>query len=343
MPLKIVTIESLAALEAFGPEWHALWQRDPAATPFHSPDWLLPWTRHLWGGGRLRIMAVRDGRELVALVPLFFWGYGGRPEIIQASFLGAGITDYLGIIAVPGFEIAGARLVFERLADIHDEWNLCDLEELRPGSPLLRAELPPGLAGRDAPAGVCPVMALPGSVEELLAGLQPKFRRNVRVAEERLLYDGAEFVPGQPRDTEEFMRALFRLHAARWQERSESGMLAGDALQRFHLEAAARLGRHDLLRLFAIRLDGEIIAVQYNLRRGHRVYCYLSGFDPAHARNSPGAALLAFAIRSALEEGAKEVDFLRNREEFKYHWGAADRVNRRLILSHSAVDVRDVA
>src|SRR5205085_509509 len=135
----------------------------------------------------------------------------------------------------------------------------------------------------------------------------------------------------------------FHLHAARWRERREPGMFATDALQQFHLDAADRLARQDLLRLYALRSGGEIVAVQYNLRRDGRVYYYLSGFDPAYARDSPGAALLAFAIRSAIEEGATTFDFLRNREEFKYQWGARDRVNRRLLLSHSIVYARDVA
>ena len=188
------------------------------------------------------------------------------------------------------------------------------------------------------------MLALPATIDELHAGLQPKFRRNLRVAEDRLRRTAPSSCPRQPQDTAEFMRALFRLHAARWQERSEPGMLA----------------------------DGRAATVPSRCRRapGHaRPFCgcppsacaarssrcsttcgattaciaYLSGFDPAHARNSPGAALLAFAIRSALEEGATEIDFLRKREEFKYQWGARDRVNRRLILSHSAADVRDVA
>ena len=50
-----------------------------------------------------------EGRNLVALAPLFFWGYGRNPEVIRVSFLGAGITDYLGMVAAPGFELAGAQ------------------------------------------------------------------------------------------------------------------------------------------------------------------------------------------------------------------------------------------
>jgi CelD/BcsL family acetyltransferase involved in cellulose biosynthesis len=341
LPLSLDVIDSLDRLEAIEPEWRDLWQRDSAATPFEGPDWLLPWTRHVWGGGALRIVAVREGARLAALAPFFLWG--GQNQTIRMSFLGAGITDHLGMIAEPASGIAAARLVFDYLAETRDEWHSCDLEELRGSSPLLRAELPPALAARQAPSSVCPVLPLPRSMDGLLDTLSPKFRKNLRQAETRLAREGAVFRTVAPEGVEDAMRALFRLHAARWQERREPGMLAAESLQRFHLEAAARLARSGLLRLNTLRLDDQIIAVQYNLWRDGRLFYYLSGFDPGHARRSPGAALLAWTIRAAIAEGALEVDFLRHREAYKYQWGARDRLNRKLLVSPSAAYARDVA
>jgi CelD/BcsL family acetyltransferase involved in cellulose biosynthesis len=219
---------------------------------------------------------------------------------------------------------------------------VCDLDELRPGSALLRTELPPGLVARQAPCGVCPALALPKSMERLLAGLSPKFRKNLRQSESRLRRMGVEFRTARPDEVAETMRELFRLHAARWRERGQRGMLAKAAVQRFHLDAAARLAREGLLRLNVARLDGATIAVQYNLWRNGRLYYYLSGFDPALARLSPGAAILAWSVAAAIAEGGVELDFLRNREEYKYHWGARDRVNRKLLVSHTAC-AREVA
>jgi len=343
MSLRVETIENVDGLEAIESEWRELWRRDTAATPFEAPEWLLPWTRHVWGGGKLRAIAVRDGRGLAGLAPLFLWGFGKAPAITRVSFLGAGVTDHLGMLADPEVAVAAARLVFERLAAIRDEWHVCDLEELRSGSALLRTELPPRLSGLQSPCGVCPVLTLPASMDELWASLTPKFRKNLRQAEARLRRNGAEFLTARPDEVGETMGALFRLHAARWRERGEAGVLASDALQRFHLDAAERLARSGLLRLNAIRLGGEIIAAQYNLWRNGRLYYYLSGFNPAQARYSPGAVLLAWSIGSAIAEGGVEVDFLRNREDYKYQWGARDRVNRKLLVSHSAAYARDVA
>src|SRR5437764_11448317 len=123
VPLNIDSLESLEALQAIEPEWRALWERDHAATPFQGPDWLLPWTKWLWGGGKLRIFTVRSGPELVALAPLFLWGYGSRPEMIRVSLLGAGISDHLGMVAAPEFELEAARLVLERLVGMSDHWH----------------------------------------------------------------------------------------------------------------------------------------------------------------------------------------------------------------------------
>jgi CelD/BcsL family acetyltransferase involved in cellulose biosynthesis len=180
-------------------------------------------------------------------------------------------------------------------------------------------------------------------MDTLLEDLSPKFRKNLRQAESRLRRLGAEFVTASPESAPEFLEALFRLHAARWREKREPGMLRGEAVRRFHLEAARRLAEQGLLRLHAIRLGGATIAVQHNLWHRRRLSYYLSGFDPAQARYSPGAVLLGWSIRAALAEGAVEVDFLRHREPYKYQWGARDRVNRRLLVAHSAACVRDVA
>jgi CelD/BcsL family acetyltransferase involved in cellulose biosynthesis len=291
----------------------------------------------------LRVLAVRDGGRLVALAPLFLWGFGGRPPLVRVSLLGAGISDHAGMVARPLYELPAARAVFDHLVETASDWHVCEWEELRPGSPLLRAEPPARLLVTQAPSSVCPFLPLQGSMDALLGGLSPKFRKNLRQAESRLRRMGAEFVTASAENAGEFLAALFRLHAARWREKSEPGMLRGDAVRQFHLEAARRLMRQGLLRLNAIRLEGAIVAVQHNLWHRRRLSYYLSGFDPAHARYSPGAVLLGWSIRTAIAEGGVEVDFLRHREPYKYQWGARDRVNRRLLVAHSATYARDVA
>src|SRR3974377_16939 len=97
-------IEVLDSLEPPRHEWTELCRRS-AATPFQSPQWLIPWTRHLFGGGEIWIVAMRDGGKLVGIAPLFRWGAHER----RVSFLGAGVSDYGGLVCAPGLERGCAR------------------------------------------------------------------------------------------------------------------------------------------------------------------------------------------------------------------------------------------
>jgi CelD/BcsL family acetyltransferase involved in cellulose biosynthesis len=329
--LDLEVLESTQALADIDPAWRELWCRDPAATPFHSPDWLLPWTRHLWGGGRMRTLALFMDSRLVALAPLFFWGYNRQPESICISFLGSGITDYLGMIAEPEFATTAARSVFDWLAKQRRDWDVCDLQELRGGSPLLMCEAPGDLRPEIEECSACPVAAAPVSMEELEARLPGAFRHNLHTAENRLHKEGDfAFVRDAP---DELIPALFRLHETRWREREEAGMFGTDSLRAFHCESIRALMRSGVARLHGLRVAGQIVAVQYNLLARAVCYLYLSGFDPRFAKFSPGMLLLRESIRCAIEEGARELDFLRHREQFKYRWGAADRVNYTLRIT----------
>lgn len=318
------TLESLTALE---PEWSALWAQDGRATPFQHPAWLLPWTRNLWGGGNLLVLAMRAQRRLVGMAPLFLWGYGSQPETVRVSWLGAGITDYTDLLAASGYEQACAAAMLARLREHAATWHVCALEELPPGSPLLELRLPA------EPCSVCPVARLPESIEQHLAACDSKFRTDLRRAENRLKRAGTlEFIRADESTAGELMDHLFRLHAHRWQERGEAGVLVTQRLQQFHRETAAALLRAGMLRLYGLRLNGECIAVQYNIATPRAAYAYLAGFDPAWRKDSPGAVLLKHSLADAIAEGIREFDFLRQPEAFKYSWGALDRVNSKITL-----------
>jgi CelD/BcsL family acetyltransferase involved in cellulose biosynthesis len=343
--LHIEELTSLAAAEAFEPEWRQLWERSPDATPFHSPDWLVPWLRHLWGGGRLCLLVARSGGgRAVAAAPFFFWGYGQRPEIIRVSLVGSGISDYLGMLAEPESARAAAAAVWNALGKRACEFHVCDLQELAPACPLLHAPVPEHFHLDEAPSGTCPVLSLPARYEDLVGRLPGKFRTDLRRASNRLRAAGTvEFLRASANDLEQHLSTLFRLHAERWETRRQHGVLSTERLQSFHRDAAGRLQSRGVLRLYSLRLDGLTIAVQYNFLAGRRSYAYLAGFCPEVAKLSPGAVLLAHSIEQAIGEGACEFDFLRKGEAFKYQWGAADRVNRRLLVTRAATRCREVA
>jgi CelD/BcsL family acetyltransferase involved in cellulose biosynthesis len=321
-PMPAVEVDEVTtsgALKALSPAWDGLWRRAPAAAPFQSPAWLLPWWREI-GDGDLRVLvAYRVGR-LVGLLPMYLQHGGGK-----LLPLGIATSDYLdGVFeADEAGPVAGAMLRW--LTDRRD-WRRCELHPLRSGSPLLEAPAPPGCSDEVVEFEPCLVVEIPPGAQDLDRVLPRKIRANLRYFHRRADEAGRiSFETATAATLAEFLDALFRLHDARWRQLEQPGVLADPAIRRFHRAAAPLLLRAGLLRLHALRLEERIIAVMYALHVGRRTYLYVCGFDPEFPTLSPGTLIFGHSIAHAIGEGAREVDFLRGRERYKYFWGARER------------------
>lgn len=313
-----------AALTTLLPEWWALWRADPRATPFQSPAWLVPWWRHR-SGAPLLLLTVRTGRDgrLVGLLPLFRWDSPHGPRLVP---LGAGISDYLDGLFADGYGPAAAVAILARLAgDPADDAALL-LDQLRPESPLATAAAPPGWREQCRDACPCPVLELPAPPADWTSALSRSMRQNLRTYRHRLDRVGrARFVRAEPGSVAAALDVLFELHAARWRERGEAGMLADAGVAAFHREAAPAMAEAGLLRLHLLLLDERPIAAAYGFAAKNATFYYLGGFAPELAALGPGTLVVGHMIAEAAAEGARTFDFLRGRELYKYRWGAADR------------------
>jgi CelD/BcsL family acetyltransferase involved in cellulose biosynthesis len=319
--LEIEEVATCAGLEALAPAWHDLWRRAPGATPFHSPVWLIPWWREI-GGGDLRVLVARQDERMVGLLPMYLQHDGEGGKLLP---LGIAISDYLDGVFEEGMGVLAAEAMLRHLAD-RDDWRRCELHPLRAGTPLLAARMSAGCADEILAFEPCLVVEIPPGARELKDVLPSKIRYNLghfrrraeRIGEVRFETATAATLP-------EFVEALFRLHDARWQQAGQPGVLADPAIRRFHRAATPHLLTAGLLRLHALRLNRRFVAVVYSLFAKRRAYSYLSGFDPELGTISPGTLTVGHTIRHALGEGAREFDFLRGRERFKYLWGARER------------------
>lgn len=331
----IETLTSVADLDALLPEWHALWARCPAATPFQSPAWLRPWWTH-FTGHRLLAFTLRVEGRLVGFAPFYIDApsSGGR----TVRLLGAGVSDYLDVLLEPEFALAGATAIFDRLDQLREEWDQCDFFALRPGSPLLSPAVPlrwsDNLFEEDAspvlswPAGCTPDDVFPSS-----------WRRKLRYDERRLARTCRVDYACADRDSfDEAFAALLRLHAQRWAARDSVGVLADDTVRAFHADAARQLLAAGLLQLHTLRADGRIVACCYGFLHRECAYYYLGGFDPACERLGVGNLIVLHAMRAAQHAGATSFDFLRGREPYKYRWGAKDALTYRHLLRHTRPD-----
>jgi CelD/BcsL family acetyltransferase involved in cellulose biosynthesis len=333
-PVEIEEVSTTEALERLRPEWALLWERCPAATPFQSPEWLLPWWRRL-GRGRLRTLALRREGRLVGLAPLFVHRYFGLP-LRRLSMLGTGVTDYLDFLLPPEIARSGAEQILGYLASDCSGWDFMDFQQIPPGSPLLSAAAPSPLKASLGVQEVCPVLPLlplPASGGGLPETVPSRLRANLRYYRRRLEKETeARFETADRESLPELLEGLFRLHEERWKRRRLPGVFSSSKVRGFHHEVAEGMLAAGRLRLHGLRVEGELKAALYCFQSGGRGYYYGGGFDPGLARFSPGTLLTGFAIEDAVRGGAREFDFMRGDEPYKYLWGAQDRQNHRLLV-----------
>jgi CelD/BcsL family acetyltransferase involved in cellulose biosynthesis len=233
------------------------------------------------------------------------------------AFAGGGISDYLGLLAEPGRELQVLDEVL-RAAENISGWSVLDLTDLAAGSSLLKYErFMPFVRRHD----VCFVLPLPETQDQVLPVFSKRQRANLRNARSRTQREGgAKIELAQPSTVLEFLDDLFRLHALRWSEAGQSGVLSDPQVQQFHRAVAPALLSAGILRLYRMRVNDCSIAVVHSLFHRETVFCYLQGFDPAFAHLSPGTQLMFAVIEDAVRLGMRRFDFLRGEEGYKLHW-----------------------
>jgi CelD/BcsL family acetyltransferase involved in cellulose biosynthesis len=178
-------------------------------------------------------------------------------------------------------------------------------------------------------------LALPETHEAYLGSLSANARSNLRRGAKRLAADGARVECVRCERAEqlpEMLAALFDLHQRRWQVDGVPGCFgAGSRLTRFYTGFAPAALRSGWLRLYALRVDGVIRAVQYGYAYAGTFYQLQEGYDP-DAPEGTGNVLREHVFKASIEEGLTNYDFLGEFTEHKRRWGATPRAGYDLFI-----------
>ncbi|TWU39447.1 GNAT family N-acetyltransferase [Novipirellula artificiosorum] len=112
----------------------------------------------------------------------------------------------------------------------------------------------------------------------------------------------------------------------------DSGVFGCDRFRAFLSLAFARLSQLKMAEISAIKLDGEIVAVEFELIGPTTVYAYQAGISETGLQHSAGSLSAMVRIRTAIERGKTKFDFLRGDEPYKFRWGAQTMQTCRLRL-----------
>jgi CelD/BcsL family acetyltransferase involved in cellulose biosynthesis len=336
--MKLQTIETIEEFVAQHDQWNALLESSTSNCVFLTHEWLSTWWKHL-AQGRLRILTARDRGNLIGILPVAekpAQVTRMMPRILQ--FLGCGGigSDYLDLIAAKGREDEVAAAFAEHL---HSRGLMLQLSQLR-GETALASMLANHLEQRawtvaKKKLNVCPYIDLRGHTwASYLTTLGPNIRKNINRYLRNLpnTFDMRVDCVQKPAEAGRALDVAIELHKKRWDTTGTSEAFNSDSVISFHREFAQLAAQRGWLRILILWLDGTAAAALYGLRYGPTFYFYQSGFDPLYSKHSVGVATMGLAIKTAIEEGASEYDFLHGNEEYKFHWAQKVRDLNRLEL-----------
>ena len=311
--LNFALHENADAIGALEGSLDALAEAD--SSPFSAAAWLRAWWE-AFGAGTPVFAAVRDETGALRAGALFV--RGGDGSLRGAANEHSPDWD----VAAGGDEEARAAL-----------WRGLGADGVRGLTlPVLRAPESPAAARRGlAEAGFrtvpeavreSPYLALPGSYDELLAGSSSNFRSQVRRRTRQIEKAGdARFVAvtGGER-IDELVDALIRVEASGWKGREGTAIASEPEAVRLYRAFAHAAAEHGWLRLYALELDGEVIAADLGCAAGGIGFLVKTGFDESFGKLSPGLVLRAKVLEASIEEGLHGYDFLGGPEPYKLRW-----------------------
>jgi CelD/BcsL family acetyltransferase involved in cellulose biosynthesis len=314
-------------------DWDDLLQASVANTFFLTWEWLYTWWKHLAGDRKLHIVAARHDGQLVALAPLAY-----RPSrwlrlvpFPVLEFLGCGNvgSDYLDVIVRNGYEDSGLRALTSCLVASNRALELSHVRHQSTQTADIASQLRElGWHDHRATIEVCPYIALADHTwDSYLAALGRTHRTNFKRKLKKL--QGLYTLRIDEAQTDAERRAaldiLVNLHLKRRREVGASDALHTRDLLAFHEEMTSTALRCNWLRLHVMWLDNVPVAAMYGFEYDKVFYFYQSGFDMDYGNYSVGLIMAGLVIKSMIERGIREFDFLHGDEGYKYLWTSTER------------------
>lgn len=319
--MKLSIVRDPESLEAMAPQWRDLCGRTSDHYLFQTFDWLWAWWTCQGSGkpNRLHVIHGEEDGRTVLIWPLLI--NSGTPWRMLRWMGEDG--DYADVLVEDGGD-AVARLKQAWRAIVEGSgYDVVVLDHLAPDArvrPLLEQEV--GAQSETFPSPIIACGDWP-DWDAYYKTLSKNLRSNQR-RRRRKLGEHGEIVFETVDGLEDVQALLVRLQDMKiaWLEHR------GEPIQRFQakeywefVDAVVRQ-THAAGTLYAARLRAgdTVVAVEAGILYRGRLYSWLSAFDMAWAKHSPGRILLEESLKWSFENGVKTFDFLAGPDAYKFDW-----------------------
>lgn len=323
MSIRCERLQRFEQFLAVREEWNALLKVSHQESIFLTHEWFSTWWRHLSSDHRMEVLLFRNTEEiLVGAAPMM------RNKETLKFMASEEVSDYCDFLCDPRHREGFYRALIRTLKDNFAGISQYRFSNFKAGSPTL-AYLPPlaqehGLVCTVAPTEVAPILSLPSTYEAYLASLRRKGRHELRRKLRRL--DALEEIKFHRRRSPELIQsAVERFIALHERSHPDKEMFWQTRdMKSFFRELVARFSANGWAELLDAEKGGRLIAGLIFFSYKDEVLLYNMAYDPDFAKYSVGHSLVDRAIRQAIAENKRLVDFLRGSEKYKYSFGAQD-------------------
>lgn len=311
-------VRDLTRLEAIGPAWQALWHASGAPI-FQNHAWVTGWWRTIADRDQRQLLIVLawNGDALEAILP---FATRKRRGMRMLEWAAKDCSDYCDALIAPGTDVAILNRMWAFLSEAGG-FDVAHINRLLPGAAawVLKASAG-GVSLRDNHRieQSLRVVGPFANGEAWFDSHSKKVRQNYKRGVKYLSEDARFEFRLLPTDTPigpvlERLGELKRLWLAR------NGIDAplfdqGSGTLPALVKTLADAGQ---LRVFVLERDGVIVAISVNFVQDGTMMAFLTSYDPAVERGSPGMVLMVDYIKWAFDTGLTTVDFLCGAEDFK--------------------------
>jgi len=326
---------SLEELSPHAARWNDLVQLSPGNTIFLTWEWLSAWSTYVARDRPLFIIAVFDKQEqLQASLPLYQTSFQFCKCISYKCLRPMGDchcgAEYPDLIAAPDTMEDALPCIEECLEKHRDKWDCLYFRYVSGWTgavPRLARLCTHKRAFFRRQETVFSSILLPENIEDFDHNMLGSFYPLIHRQKKKLDRTGTVSISlcQQEQDLPVYLDSLFSLHKKRWESIGQQGsFIRRPLMQDFYTGFAATALRKGWLKIFALRIDGTILAVQIGYLYDGIFYQLQEGFDP-DGPGGLGNILRHAVIDWCITNKVQEYDYLGGGEEHKLKWGARQR------------------
>ena len=319
--LRCEMVSDFGRLQELSSDWKRLWQSDPQAEIFQSPEWAVAWWSAFGHRYTLCSLVVFAADEVVGIVPLV-----KRNGVIQ--FLGTPEADYADIVCSEQWSSRVLVAAFQTLQESTTGWKECCLQHLSENSRVLRhyRALPrPLLANVRCITTEHYQIFLPGKdgagFDSVLGKHHTKRIRNKLQKAGQVRFRQLD----TQQEAKTHLTNFFHHHVRRFAVTGRRSVYAARDPQQFMSALVEEPGLRDRLRFGVLELDDRPLAWYFGFEVNGKFLLYQHTFDLDAAGYTPGEVLLWNLLAYSRDHFIREFDFGSGDELYKNRFSNASR------------------